>query len=232
MFAVVDKMVELIALINEWDKSYYIDNYSLVTDARYDKTYRQLVNLEKEYPHLIQSNSPTQKVSGGIQEGFESVKHSFPMLSIETNTNPSLEGFNRWKSTLENKIDESINFNVEFKFDGLALSLEYRNNQFYCGLTRGDGEYGENVTLNARQVHGVPLQLKSFNIIEKLIVRGEVVMTHQVFEKLNRERHQPFANVRNAASGSLRQLDPRVTAKRHLTFFHIKLFKWNKMVKF
>ena len=219
MFAVVEKIIELVALINKWDKSYYIDNHSLVTDARYDKTYRELVSLEKKYPQLIQSNSPTQKVSGGIQEGFESVKHSFPMLSIETNTNPSLEGFNRWKSTLENKIDESINFNVEFKFDGLALSLEYRNNQFYCGLTRGDGEYGENVTLNARQVHGVPLQLKSFNIIEKLIVRGEVVMTHQVFEKLNRERHQPFANVRNAASGSLRQLDPRVTAKRHLTFF-------------
>ena len=216
------KIQELIEKINLFDYQYYVLDNPSVSDFEYDKIFRLLIDLENEYPELIQPDSPTQRVGGEALEAFESVIHRQAMLSLNNAfEEDELIAFDkRIKDAIG--VDE-IEYAVEPKFDGLAITLTYENGIFIQGATRGDGYTGENVTHNLKTIRSIPTKLSHPNPPKVLEVRGEVLMLKKDFELLNQTQEslgeKKFANPRNAAAGSLRQLDPRITAKRPLTFF-------------
>lgn len=216
------KIEELIEKINLFDYQYYVLDNPSVSDFEYDKIFRLLIDLENEYPELIQPDSPTQRVGGEALEAFESVIHRQAMLSLNNafEENELIAFDKRIKDAIG--VDE-IEYAVEPKFDGLAITLTYENGIFIQGATRGDGYTGENVTHNLKTIRSIPTKLSHPNPPKVLEVRGEVLMLKKDFELLNQTQEslgeKKFANPRNAAAGSLRQLDPRITAKRPLTFF-------------
>ncbi|UCE07633.1 MAG: NAD-dependent DNA ligase LigA [bacterium] len=213
--------------INYHNYRYYILDDPEISDAEYDRLMRELQSLEHQYPELITSDSPTQRVGVTPLEAFETVAHTLPMLSLDNGFD---EGEIREFDTRIRKLllpGERIEYVAEPKFDGLAVELVYEAGQFTVGSTRGDGMVGENITQNLKTIRTVPLRLidRETPAPERLEVRGEVVIAIKAFEELNRQREQVgeplFANPRNAAAGSLRQLDPRITASRPLEiFFH------------
>jgi len=211
---------ELREKILQHDYLYYVLAQPEISDQDYDKLYRQLVDLEKQFPDLATSESPTQRVGSELVGGFPTVKHRVPMLSLDNafNENEVLE----WDDRLQKLIGViEHNFVVEPKIDGVSLSLIYENGKLTHGVTRGDGESGEDVTANVRTIRAIPLKLRS-PYPKFFDVRGEVYMNKKDFAKHNAEmeKHglETFANTRNAAAGSLRQKDPSVTASRPLRF--------------
>ena len=216
------KIKELIEKINVFDYQYYVLDNPSISDFEYDKVFRSLVDLENANPDLIQPDSPTQRVGGEALEAFESVIHRQAMLSLNNAfEEDELIAFDkRIKDDIG--IDE-VEYAVEPKFDGLAITLTYENGIFVQGATRGDGYTGENVTHNLKTIRTIPTKLNHPNPPKILEVRGEVLMLKKDFELLNKKQEslgeKKFANPRNAAAGSLRQLDPRITATRPLTFF-------------
>ena len=196
-----------------------------IPDVEYDKLIKQLQNLELTHPELITPDSPTQRVGGAPLSQFSSIRHQLPMLSLDNVFDESsFIAFNkRIKDRLELDEEQAVEYCCELKLDGLAVSLLYENGQLIQAATRGDGTTGEDITANVRTIKTIPLVLQGENIPSRLEVRGEVFMTHKGFAKLNAEAEKRnekiFANPRNAAAGSLRQLDPKITAKRPLTFF-------------
>ncbi|HEX3034058.1 MAG TPA: NAD-dependent DNA ligase LigA [Thermodesulfobacteriota bacterium] len=203
---------------------YYVENNPEISDAEFDALMEELKNLEAMYPELITPGSPTQRVGGSVAEGFKPVKHTVPMMSIDniSSEGQAVEFDKRVKKFLG--IAEDIEYTAEPKFDGVSASLTYDDGVFVQGATRGDGRVGEDVTTNMKTIKAIPLRLKPRDGIPELIeVRGEVMIPVESFRKLNRELAEAgentFANPRNAASGSLRQLDPEVTAKRPLDFY-------------
>lgn len=216
------KIKELIEKINAFDYQYYVLDNPSISDLEYDKVFRSLVDLENANPDLIQPDSPTQRVGGEALEAFESVIHRQAMLSLNNAfEEDELIAFDkRIKDDIG--IDE-VEYAVEPKFDGLAITLTYENGIFVQGATRGDGYTGENVTHNLKTIRSIPTKLNHPNPPKLLEVRGEVLMLKKDFELLNQKQEslgeKKFANPRNAAAGSLRQLDPRITATRPLTFF-------------
>ena len=202
--------------------NYYVKDAPSIPDAEYDRLFRELQSLEGQYPELCGPDSPTSRIGAAPLAAFRQVTHATPMLSLNNAfDNAGIEAFDRRvREVLED--DGPIRYAVEPKFDGLAISLTYRNGLFEMGATRGDGYTGEEVTSNLRTVRAIPLRLAGMPP-PLLEVRGEVLMFKRDFEMLNveqRERgNKEFANPRNAAAGSLRQLDSRVTALRHLSFF-------------
>ena len=211
----------LIEQIAAHDQAYYLQDSPLISDAQYDALYKELLEIEKQHPHLITSDSPSKKVGGYSNEVFSPVKHGSPMLSLNNAlTEEELIAFDkRCRDGLE--LDE-IEYACELKYDGLAISLLYENGSLTRAATRGDGTVGENVTDNIKTIKQIPHQLKS-NYPERIEIRGEVFMTHANFKKLNEDQRnmgeKEFANPRNAAAGSLRQLDSKVTSMRSLSFF-------------
>lgn len=205
---------------------YYVEDMPTITDAEYDSLMRQLRAIEAEYPELVTPDSPTQHVGGYAKPGFTEVHHITPLLSLANAFSPEeMEEFDRRVHEGLPK-DAKVEYVVEPKIDGLACSIIYENGRFVRAATRGDGMVGENVTENVRTIKNIPKVLSSLPgvpIPELLDVRGEVYMPRHAFLKLNEERVErgetEFANPRNAAAGSLRQLDPRVTARRSLAFF-------------
>ena len=206
---------------------YYILDDPEISDAEYDRLMRELQSLEQQYPELITPDSPTQRVGATPLEAFETVAHTLPMLSLDNGFDEAeiREFDTRIKKLLSQ--GEKIEYVVEPKFDGLAVELVYEAGRFTVGSTRGDGTVGENITQNLKTIRTVPLRLidHKLPVPERLAVRGEVVIPIQAFEELNKQREQGdeplFANPRNAAAGSLRQLDPKITATRPLEiFFH------------
>ena len=203
-------------------KLYYELDAPVMQDEEYDALFRRLVDLEKEYPQFASPNSPTQRVGGKVSEGFEKVKHQVPMDSFgDIFSEEEIYDFvNKIKADYP-----EADFIVERKFDGLSVSLEYENGLFKRGLTRGDGVFGEDVTENIKTIKSVPLKLKSD--VGSLLVRGEVYMPRKVFARLNEKREESgektFANPRNAAAGSLRQLDSKLCAARGLEIFVFNL---------
>ncbi len=201
---------------------YYVLDSPLIGDFEYDRLLNRLFELEEKYPEFKSSDSPTNRVGAPPLEKFEKVTHSLPMLSLSnaTNFNELLSFEERIKKVLP---DEKIEYVVEPKIDGLAVELVYENNIFVKGSTRGDGITGEDVTLNLKTIKSIPLILDKKYKIRKLEVRGEVYITKENFIKINEERKkrglQVFANPRNCAAGSLRQLDSKETAKRNLNIF-------------
>ncbi len=222
-----EKIKKLRELIRHHDYMYYVLNQPEISDYEYDKLYKELKELEEKYPQFITPDSPTQRVSGEVVKEFKPVKHTFPMLSLDNTYSP--EEIRDWAERISKYVPlQKLEFVVEPKIDGLSCTLHYKSGVLYLAATRGDGETGEDVTLNVRTIKSVPLSLKhpeskEFSKKHFLEVRGEVFMNKKDFEKLNKQLSsqggQTFANPRNAASGSLRQKDPKVTASRPLRFF-------------
>lgn len=221
---IIAQMRQLIQILANHNHAYYVMDQPSISDAEYDQLFHQLKALEQQYPESIQNDSPTQKVGGEALKKFQSIKHAVPMLSLGNVFNfDELKAFDqRIQDRLPN---QKVQYDVELKLDGLAISLWYRNGQLVQGVTRGDGETGEDISQNVRTVRNIPLQLTNTQgeIPELLEVRGEVLIPKSGFEKLNREAEQKgektFANPRNAAAGSLRQLDPKIAANRPLAFY-------------
>ena len=218
----VDKLREEIEYHNY---RYYILDQPEISDAEYDRLMKELEKLEEEYPDLRSPNSPTQRVGASPLEEFEIVRHTTPMLSLANafDETEARDFDKRVKKILGTS--EEIEYVAEPKFDGLAVELVYERGQFVVGSTRGDGVNGENITQNLRTIKTIPLQLirKEIAVPERLEVRGEVIMQLKRFKELNRKREErgepPFANPRNAAAGSVRQLDPKITVERPLEIY-------------
>jgi len=219
------EIAELRQEIGRHNHRYHVLDDPLISDAEYDRLFRRLLDLEKAHPELAAPDSPTQKVGAAPLERFATVQHSLPMLSLNNAMAPEeLEEFEeRIRRFL--KISDNIEYAVEPKIDGLAVELVYVDGKFTLGSTRGDGINGENITANLKTIRSIPLSLRADGhaLPRRLEIRGEVFLPLHAFQKMNREREeegQPvFANPRNAAAGSLKQLDSTITAKRPLDIF-------------
>lgn len=214
-----EEIFKLVALLNKYSYDYYVEDNPQISDTEYDTLYKQLEKLEQEYPEFILDNSPTQRVGDRVLDVFEKVIHKVPMLSLSnTFSIEDLRDFDSRISKLSS--DDSIEYICELKIDGLAISINYENGKLLSAATRGDGMVGENVTENIKTIFSIPKTLKTKKSFE---VRGEVYLPKKSFELLNKEREENnevlFANPRNAAAGSLRQLDSKITAKRRLSAF-------------
>ncbi|HCD59459.1 MULTISPECIES: NAD-dependent DNA ligase LigA [Exiguobacterium] len=209
---------EIRQTLNRYSYEYYVLDQPTVPDATYDQLLRELTELETEHPELITPDSPTQRVGAAPLEAFEKVTHDLPMLSLG-NVFDETE-IREWVARIERSLGRSTTYVAELKFDGLAISLKYEDGRFVRGATRGDGTVGENITQNLRTIKALPLRLQAEETVE---VRGEAYMPKQSFERLNEDRASReetlFANPRNVAAGSLRQLDSSITASRNLSLF-------------
>ncbi len=246
-----EKIEKLREQISEYDYAYYVKSQPKVSDAEYDRLFQELKNLEEENPEFLDPNSPTQRVSGDILDEFETAPHPEPMLSIlsirkEVELNTFL---NSVYSELAPQSKEEKNlFIAEPKYDGLSIELQYKNGELQQALTRGDGYQGEDVTQNVRTIKEIPLKIDFKKVPElkqnsrgwedarkAFVVRGEIYIGKKDFEKMNKQQIdsglEPFANPRNAASGSLRQLDPAITAQRPLKIFVYTLLGANRFFK-
>lgn len=208
--------------IREHNYRYYVLDQPTISDAEYDRLLRELQSLEAEQPELITPDSPTQRVGAEPAEGFATVTHSIPMLSLANAF--SAEEVADFDRRIRDRLDlDQVQYAVEPKLDGLAIALRYERGRLVLGATRGDGRQGEDVTSNVRTVRAIPLKLRGRNIPELIEVRGEIFMTRSGFRRLNERLSEAgqktFVNPRNAAAGSLRQLDPAVTAQRPLHFY-------------
>jgi DNA ligase (NAD+) len=225
--AAADEVLRLRRDIEKHNYQYHVLDDPLISDAEYDRLFRRLVDIEKKYPELVTPDSPTQKVGGPPLERFSTVRHSLPMLSLNNAMDPQelVEFEERIQRYL--KHNDSIDYAVEPKIDGLAVEIVYLDGRFTLGSTRGDGINGEDITANLKTIRSIPLTLRADGqaIPKKLEIRGEVFLPLKAFQKMNRDREEQgqsvFANPRNAAAGSLKQLDSTITAKRPLDiFFH------------
>ncbi len=209
---------EKVALLKKYAHAYYVEDNPLVPDEVYDKLYHEVLKFEEEHPELVLSDSPTQRVGGELLEGFKKAKHIRRMWSMEDIFDH--QELLDWIARVEKNVDKKPTYYCEPKFDGASLNLIYENGLLKQAITRGDGVVGEDVTANAKTIHSIPLRIDYDALIE---IRGEVVIRKDDFDQINKERLEagevPFANPRNAAAGSLRQLDPKITAKRRLFFY-------------
>ena len=213
--------------LERWNYEYYVLDAPSVPDSEYDKAFRELSELEKQFPDLKSPASPTQRVGGEARSDLAKVRHAVPMLSIHTETDFEAQGAQAFDERVRKGLglgetDDDVAYDVELKFDGLAMNLRYEKGILVSAATRGDGLVGEDVTANVKTIRTIPLHLPE-GVPDILEVRGEVIMHKADFERLNDEQRldglKPFVNPRNAAAGCLRQLDPKVTAKRKLSFY-------------
>ncbi|MCT6923933.1 NAD-dependent DNA ligase LigA [Metasolibacillus sp.] len=212
------RIAELNTLLHDYNYAYHVLDKPAVPDAVYDQLLHELIALEEANPSFIYPDSPTQRVGGAVLEGFQKVTHNYPMLSLSNAFNE--EGLRDFDRKVRQAIGDHFSYICELKIDGLAIALRYENGVFVQGATRGDGTVGEDITANLKTIRAIPLRLKEPVTIE---VRGEAYMPKKSFEALNKARAEKgeelFANPRNAAAGSLRQLDPKIAASRQLSTF-------------
>ena len=212
-----DRMLELVKLLNQYAHEYYTTDNPTVSDSEYDRLYHELLDLEQQYPELVQADSPTHRVGGKVLEGFEKYQHQYPLYSLQDAfSREELEAFD----VRIRKDFPKVSYLCELKIDGLSISLMYEKGILVAGATRGDGSVGENITENLKRVKDIPLVLPT---AVNLTVRGECYMPRSSFDRVNRLRQEngepEFANPRNAAAGTLRQLDTAIVAKRNLATF-------------
>ena len=216
------KIDELRKLLNRYNYEYYVLDRPTIEDRQFDILMRELEELEKQFPEYFSANSPTQRVGGQVNKGFVQAQHSFPMLSLSNTYSKEelLEFVNRTSQSLEG---EKLEWICELKYDGVAISLLYEEGKFVRALTRGDGVSGDDVSDNIRTIKSIPLELYGQNIPSRFEIRGEVIFPHKAFEEFNLKRiengEEPFANPRNAASGSIKLLDTKEVAQRKLDCF-------------
>ena len=223
--AVRKELEELRDQIHYHDYRYYVLDDPVISDAEYDRLFRRLLEIEAQYPELVTPDSPSQRVGGAVQPGFEEVRHIYPMLSLDNVF--SVQELREFDEKIHRflRSTDPVSYLAEPKMDGLAVELVYEQGVFAIGSTRGDGEVGENITAQLKTVQDIPLRLRDEqgDVPDQLVVRGEVYIGKKGFAELNRQREEAgeplFANPRNAAAGSLRQLDPGETARRPLRFF-------------
>lgn len=223
MEPIEQKLTELRTTLRHHEYLYHVMDTPEIPDAEYDRLMRELRELEAQHPDLIIPDSPTQRVGAAPLASFSQVRHEVPMLSLDNVFDE--ESFLAFNKRVQDRLKSSddLIYCCELKLDGLAVSILYENGVLVQAATRGDGTTGEDITANVRTIRAIPLRLRGDNIPQRLEVRGEVFLPQAGFEKINEEARRTggkvFANPRNAAAGSLRQLDPRITAKRPLTFF-------------
>lgn len=221
----LNRITQLREEIEFHNKQYYEEDNPVISDRDYDKLFQELQALELKYPETIIPTSPTQKVAGRVSEKFASVKHAFPMLSLKTETDYTDNGAISFYNSVKQSVPLVSGFYCEPKYDGLGIDLYYVDGVLVQALTRGDGEFGEDVTENVRQINDIPNRLypNAKYEIRKLRVRGEIMMSKESFricnEKLIQANQKPLANPRNAAAGALRVLDPSITKERNLCFY-------------
>jgi DNA ligase (NAD+) len=234
---------ELTAEIRKHDHAYYVEARPVISDFAYDQLYRELIELEKQFPELATPESPTQRVGGAPSEGFKRVKHLLPMLSLEKveaaehpdqeeepdadrrhrlQDEKTLAALRAWDATIRKHLKrDSVEYVMEPKVDGVSISVHYRHGKFALGVTRGDGQQGDDITASLRTVRGIPLELNLKNPPALLEVRGEAYISIKDFEELNAKIEaagsKPFPNARNATAGALKQLDPRLVAQRPIS---------------
>ncbi|PKN30909.1 MAG: DNA ligase (NAD(+)) LigA [Deltaproteobacteria bacterium HGW-Deltaproteobacteria-21] len=221
---ILERVRQLRDLINIHNHRYYVLDDPEISDAEYDRLFDELLRLEQEHPEIVTPDSPTRRVGAQPLAQFRTVRHSTPMLSLnKATTDAEFLDFHRRVLDLSRVREDEIAYTVEPKFDGLAVELVYRKGVYALGATRGDGMVGEDVTQNLKTVKSIPLKLMGNSIPDLVEARGEIIMNKDHFARLNREREKAgeplFANPRNAAAGSVRQLDPRVTDSRPLMFY-------------
>jgi DNA ligase (NAD+) len=213
------------AELERHNRLYYVDDNPEISDVEYDRLFNELQQLEEKYPELRTPDSPTQRVGGAVREELVPVRHALPMLSIRTETDTEDSGAEKFDARIRRELrlgptDPPVEYAVEVKFDGVAINLRYEDGELAHAATRGDGETGEDVTANVRTIRSIPYRLGQK--IPLLEVRGEIFMHRSDFERLNERQRaageRPYVNPRNAAAGALRQLDPKVTARRPLRF--------------
>jgi DNA ligase (NAD+) len=207
--------------IDEHNHKYYVLNKPDISDFEYDLLLNELDTLEKKFPEFISENSPTRRVGSDIIEEFIQYEHKYPMLSLGNTYNE--EELREFDARIKKIIPGSAEYVCELKFDGVSISITYRDGILFRALTRGDGTKGDDVTSNVKTIKGIPLKLKEKNVPAEFIVRGEILMPRAVFNKINEERikaeNAPFANPRNAAAGTIKLLDSRIVASRSLECF-------------
>lgn len=204
--------------ISEHNNRYYMLNQPLISDFEYDLLLNELDTLEKKFPEFLTSDSPTHRVGSDITKEFEQYEHTYPMLSLgNTYSEDDLKEFD---NRIHKTISQPIEYVCELKFDGASISIIYKNGSLFRALTRGDGNKGDDVTMNVKTIKSIPLKISNKIIPDEFVIRGEILMTRAVFNRLNEERSRaelnPFANPRNAAAGTLKLLDPKVVASRSL----------------
>jgi len=215
-----NRIAQLVNELNEHNHRYAVLNAPTISDRAYDELMHELIDLETQHPDLIQPESPTQRVSSDLTKEFPTVQHDIPMLSLDnTYSEDELKDFeDRIRRELP---DEDLQYVAELKIDGVALSLTYENGLLVRGVTRGNGTQGEDITPNVKTIQSIPIRLK--DPVAYCEIRGEVYLDHKTFDAINIQREKneenPFANPRNATSGSLKLQDARLVAKRHLSFF-------------
>jgi DNA ligase (NAD+) len=220
---VAQRIRELVAEIRKHDYNYHVLDQPMIGDSQYDLLFSELKRLESEHPELLDPNSPTQRVGAKPESGFEEVVHRMPMLSLDNVFD--LDDFRQFVERMKDRLDrsEAPHLTAEPKLDGLALSIRYEQGRLVLAATRGDGQTGENVTNNVRTIRSIPLILKASHYPDVLEVRGEVIMKKADFSAMNQTlteaSEKTFVNPRNAAAGSLRQLDPSIVASRPLSFY-------------
>ena len=221
----IDRIVELRELIHSYNTQYYIHSVSVVSDFEFDQLLKELDELEIKYPQLYDVNSPTKRVGGDITKSFETVSHKYPMLSLSNSY--SKDDIAEFDQRVKKIIDVPLTYICELKYDGVAISIIYKNGNLVKAITRGDGTQGEDVTNNVRTISSIPLVL-SGNYPENLEVRGEIMYSKSVFKELNKNREKEglslFSNPRNSASGTLKLQDSSIVAKRKLDCFIYAVF--------
>ena len=222
------RAAELHTLLHHHAYLYYVLDTPEIPDAEYDKLFQELQALEARYPELQTPDSPTQRVGGALLDELPAVRHAVPMLSIQTETDTTAEGAISFDNRIRKRLgleadDPPVHYAAELKFDGLAISLRYEDSVLVRAVTRGNGEEGEDVTPNVRTIGQIPLRLQGKDGPDVLEVRGEIYMRRDDFERLNARQREAgektFINPRNTAAGAVRQLDPKITAQRPLSFF-------------
>ncbi|HEX2921938.1 MAG TPA: NAD-dependent DNA ligase LigA [Bacteroidales bacterium] len=214
-----DRIEKLKSELEEHNNNYYVLNQPVISDFEYDILLNELETLEKKYPEFADPDSPTKKVGSDIQKEFVQYKHTYPMLSLGNTYNE--QELRDWDARLKKSTGEIIEYACELKFDGASISLTYKNGALVRALTRGDGTQGDDVTTNIRTIKNIPSRINDESAPGEFVIRGEILMTREVFDRINKERTDagliPFANPRNAAAGTLKTLDTRIVASRSLT---------------
>lgn len=218
MEQIEERILKLSAEINRHNYNYYVLSNPEISDFEFDKLLSELIKLESDYPQYKQPDSPTQRVGNDISNIFTTVAHEYQMLSLgNTYSEPDLVDFH---NRVVKELEAEPEYVCELKFDGASISVSYENGIFKRAVTRGDGSKGDDVTANIKTIRSIPLSIKGENIPEKFEIRGEIIMPHRVFDQLNELRisagESPFANPRNATSGSIKMIDSREVAKRNL----------------
>ena len=227
----IDRILELRELIHSYNTQYYINSISVVSDYEFDQLLKELEELEIKYPELYDANSPTKRVGGDITKTFETVSHKYPMLSLSNSY--SKDDIADFDQRVKKIIDVPLTYICELKYDGVAISIIYKNGNLVKAITRGDGTQGEDVTNNVRTISSIPLVL-SGGYPENLEVRGEIMYSKSVFKELNKNREKQglalFSNPRNSASGTLKLQDSSIVAKRKLDCFIYAIFLDNQRI--